>query len=363
MNFSMLSKDEQNLVNKILFTQISKECVSSIIQVLVCKKQILSAEFARESQKNRAKEFLCNFWDFENSPYIKEKIIAGHSIHKRHAETSLCRIKKYWLPDLGNENLCEITKDDIRNLMYRLISEKKLTNKTINQIVRSILCPLRWAFNNNLIPENIAQGFVYCHVDSRKREVLSLKDAKKLFNLKWSDNFSRTANLVAACTGLRMGEIQALQIRDITKDAIIVRHSWSRNEGLKLQKNNCQREVPISRPMFKLLMQQIVKNPYGNCNSNFIFRGKNKNIPAGCRKWTEDLHERLDELNIKGNIVFHSWRHFYASAMANCVDQRKLQLATGHKSLQMLERYSMHQNSESLKEIEKFSTRIFSCLF
>ena len=41
-------------------------------------------------------------------------------------------------------------------------------------------------------------------------------------------------------------------------------------------------------------------------------------------------------------IGFHSWRHFYAAHMADRVDMRSLQLATGHKSPTMAAHYAAH---------------------
>lgn len=47
------------------------------------------------------------------------------------------------------------------------------------------------------------------------------------------------------------------------------------------------------------------------------------------------------EWNSRG-VVFHSWSHFYAARLADCVDLGKVQLATGHKSAVMAEHYAQH---------------------
>ncbi|MBQ2586371.1 MAG: hypothetical protein II570_05560, partial [Bacteroidaceae bacterium] len=45
----------------------------------------------------------------------------------------------------------------------------------------------------------------------------------------------------AMCTGMRIGEIQALQLGDIGSDRIYVRHNWARRDGLKTPKKQQSR--------------------------------------------------------------------------------------------------------------------------
>jgi integrase len=44
---------------------------------------------------------------------------------------------------------------------------------------------------------------------------------------------STTINLLAASTGMRMGEIQALQVGNIFDNHVHVEYSWARKYGLK----------------------------------------------------------------------------------------------------------------------------------
>jgi len=45
--------------------------------------------------------------------------------------------------------------------------------------------------------------------------------------------------------------------------------------------------------------------------------------------------------------------------MADYVDERKLQLATGHKSIEMLEHYAAHESEETLDELGKTAKNLF----
>ena len=48
--------------------------------------------------------------------------------------------------------------------------------------------------------------------------------------------------------------------------------------------------------------------------------------------------------------------------MADHIDERKLQLATGHKSKRMLEHYAAHESEETLCELAKVSDKLFSSI-
>jgi integrase len=72
----------------------------------------------------------------------------------------------------------------------------------------------------------------------------------------------------------------------------------------------------------------------------------------------------VSELNISDwqNVSFHGWRHFFASNMADFIDERKLQLATGHKSRYMLKKYASHESEQTLDELGNVSEKLFKPL-
>ena len=72
----------------------------------------------------------------------------------------------------------------------------------------------------------------------RVKSILTYEEVKMIFNPDkisqiWKNDIIFTANLLAASTGLRMGEIQALQPENIFIDYIHVCHSYDRKYGLK----------------------------------------------------------------------------------------------------------------------------------
>jgi hypothetical protein len=42
--------------------------------------------------------FLQGFWDYDSSPYIKEKLRKKHSIHRNYTQDQRLAVDKYWMP-------------------------------------------------------------------------------------------------------------------------------------------------------------------------------------------------------------------------------------------------------------------------
>ena len=59
------------------------------------------------------------------------------------------------------------------------------------------------------------------------------------------------------------------------------------------------------------------------------------------------------------SVIFHSWRHRYATKMADLVDERSLGLATGHKTQAMLEHYANHANENHFKAVSAATEKAF----
>lgn len=69
-------------------------------------------------------DFLENFWDYDKSPYVKEKLGKKQSIHRQYCATLLGRTRLYWIPRLAGKCVAEITRKD--NVLIRVRNEKSL---------------------------------------------------------------------------------------------------------------------------------------------------------------------------------------------------------------------------------------------
>ena len=321
------------------------------------------------SKKVPLLSYLEEFWDYEKSPYVREKLAYGQSIGKRHCYEQNKRLS-HWRRSFSEDTLItDVTNEDLRNFQLTL-KERGLAPKSINIILNVGTVAFNWLADHGEIPTNPAAGLRKFSGTSKKRDILSQEEAKRLFSIPWDDERSRVGNLLAMTTGLRAGEVVALQAEDIKDDTLLVRHSWSFADGLKSPKNGEERVVPLLPQIRKELLNLLESNPYGS--QGFIFYGvhpdKPMNIDALSRGLTkayidisissdkqDDTKERENTRKdmIKRGICFHSWRHFYTANLADRIEMRTVQLATGHKTSSVAEHYANHKQASHLDLVSK----------
>jgi integrase len=144
---------------------------------------------------------------------------------------------------------------------------------------------------------------------------------KRLFQLKWKDERSKTASILASVSGMRISEITGLRIDDLDMKhlAIHVRHSFSAYEKrLKGTKNEKARFIITNTVILNMLSKLYKKNPMGN---SFIFWGINTDKPM--RHETIEAHLEKVLATLMGEklktIVNNEWRSL-ASALAENID-------------------------------------------
>ena len=317
-----------------------------------------------------AVEWLMDFWTPQKSAYLSEKERKGQPIHNTHTDNSRGFIKNHWLEILKDKKLGELGRQDIQNQFNRL-DELKLNGNTKNHILQSVLTPLKWAYNNELLSKDLSKGWIMYKVEYKKRTILSMEIARQIFSAKWDNDLACLASMLAMCTGMRCGEILALTYEDLGNDCIYVRHSYNLKDGLKCTKNREARTVYVP---FSFIMQRlryyadlskkkILENTISEKSIGFIFCGTSPQRPMDRRVCLNHLRVVLIKTGMTEaeaqQITFHAWRHFYTTYMAEKVNQKALQGQTGHKTAIMLEHYANHQTLEEAKQIKDAQTQLF----
>ena len=332
-----------------------------MINALKAKGLIESVVFKHSPASEKAADFLRRFWNWDLSPYIQEKKLYKHTIHKFYTHRNEGYIEKYWVPFLEEKSLGAVTKQDIK-AFQKYIGGFDLSPESMNQITRCGVTAFKWAYNNELTEHNCFDGLTFCAIIHQKREVLTPEQAALIFSQEWDSPYSKLANLTAMMTGMRAGEIQALRMEDIGKDRIYVRHSWGRGkEGLKTPKNGEEREIPIPEVLRDALLNQGALNPYNEGLQGYIFFGLLPKQPMDSKPWLTALRRILKKVGFSNpeKICIHAWRHFYSARMADLIDQRKLQRATGHKTAAMLEHYANHAKEQDFIELKQTAETLF----
>lgn len=332
--------------------------------------------------------FLETFWDYDNSSYVKEKLRKRHAIHRNYTIDQKNIIKKYWCSFFQNKFLGEISRQDIERFIDNLSEIKiankkeKLTDKNLtlpidckelsagrkNKILRAGIIALRWAFAKELIEKNITTGITWFSEKTAERQILSPEIVQAIFQIEWSDNRCRLANMLAAVTGLRAGEIQALRVQDLGKDCLYIRHSWSSVDKLKTPKTNESRTVEVPFPsLIQELLNLAQQNPYGANMDSFVFWAeKLPSKPIEGRLFVNGLREALVNIGMSKTsasvYVFHGWRHFFTTYMISRLEKKLLKSQTGHKTDSMLYRYGDHWAAGDREKIRQAQLEVFGAL-
>jgi len=178
-----------------------------------------------------------------------------------------------------------------------------------------------------------------------RRGILTPDEVRAIFATGWDDQRCYVANLTAAGSGLRSGEVIGLQHRCVHPEYLEVSHSWGR-DGLKSTKSDTERFVPIPEKVYRELTSIMKANPYGSTPTSFVFWGTAPEHPIDGRLATEALYTALSAIGIgdgtrkERRIDFHSWRHWYNSFLVNGkVPVHKVRSIVGHTTEAMTERY------------------------
>ncbi|MDR0378244.1 MAG: site-specific integrase [Spirochaetaceae bacterium] len=223
-------------------------------------------------------EYLLDFWDWEKSAYIKERLRKNHGLHRRYTKEMRAAVAKYWTPLFSGKLLGEAAGQDIERLITHLENYQggpgdpgPKSAKRKNKIIKAGTIPLKWAFHKELIDRDVTVGITWFSGDSKERQILSPEQTAAVFHVQWKDGRARLANMLAMVTGMRAGKIQGLRVQDLGWDCLYVRHSWNFKDGLKTTKNNKSRTVEVP---FRSLMHELLElaraNPHGQSMDGYV---------------------------------------------------------------------------------------------
>jgi integrase len=189
-------------------------------------------------------------------------------------------------------------------------------------------------------------------------------------------------DLLVMSTGLRAGEVLAVQVRDIEEDRLRMRHSWSDQDRLKGTKTGEERAVPLLREVRTAMLDLAHRNPHGIGPTAFVFWSTERSDrPMDAHPLLEEMKAALVRLKLSEQemkdpqkvrkaaecwksrrVGFHSWRHYYAARMADRLESRKVMLATGHANEAVFRAYADHGTEDVFREVRTAAADVFGRL-
>ena len=360
-----------SLVMRLKKNDITKSDLVELIRSITCRCGL--EKFIRfdesDQEKNSCRydrlavvKLLEDFWTPEKSQYIEERRAHGHYCGRRYCSEMRNIVSLYVKSYFGNRSLDSIDSAQWNDFFLYLKSRKCLSGNTVNKVFGCCRIFFSYAKRHSLISENPLCGIERFSSEPRKRGILSDDEVKKLFSAEWKFEDTKLGNELAAFCGLRLGEIQALRVKDVGNGFLTVEHGYNPIDGLKDTKNHKSRIIPVPHMLCERLMVHAKSNPYYSQDSYVFFGRTDKSIPLDGKRFRLALVSALNKIGITGeerlrrNIVFHSWRHYYASVLAGRVKMNQVQQMLGHLTPAMTVHYADHamkQNFEAVaREIE-----------
>ncbi len=246
-------------------------------------------------------------------------------------------LEKKVLPALGKKRLSELERNDVQDLVDRLVAAGDAAST-----VRNAVLPLRAIYRRSVerseVAVNPTVGLRLPAVRGRRDRVARPQDAAALIDsLPAAD---RALWATALYAGLRRGELQALRWSDVDfeRGVICVERAWDRVAGPIAPKSRTgRRRVPLSATLRRHLAEHRLRQGRGGdglCFGTLPARAFDPpTVAARARAaWQRAGLEA---------ISLHECRHTYAAFMvAAGVNAKALQTYLGHSSITVtLDRY------------------------
>ncbi len=322
------------------------------------ESEIKSGSFRPLNPKSQRKTFsdVLDRYERETLPHLAKST-------QRASQTYL----RYWRGALGDYSLSFITSEQISKLMAQLASTsdarsgsntaKSKSRKTLKHYRDTLEVLFKKAVSWRWLGTNPMDG-VEAITKIRNERVRYLNDKERdqlLAACRNSPNFQLYPIVIfALSTGSRKGEILGLKLSDIDLD---------RNMAiLRDTKNGETRSVPVVGHLHELLKGQIEFSAglydaqMPSAQDRLLFPRRDLVAPIDIRKAWENALNRSEVSDFR----FHDLRHCTASYLA-MQGATILEIADmlGHKTLQMVKRYSHLSTDHKHGLAEKLNSELF----
>ncbi len=288
-------------------------------------------------------EFSKDFFSW-GGEWATDRLVTGKRVTPRQCKEKTAILNNRLLPVFGKMRLSHVDKPAIKSFRNDLFI-KGYAGQTINASLSCLKVILEAAEEKSLI--RYMPKIERASIKAESRGILTVEEVRSLFAVEWPDFRCYVMNFAAACTGLRRGELLALQLKQVHGDYIEVVRSWdevssSMNETTKTGRS---RTVIIPGMLKRKIDRLVDMNPWGKPDS-FLFFSSVEWKPMEGGYSLESLYQAIERIGIdeqqrkKRNITFHSWRHWFNSLLINAkVPIQKIQSLTGHLTAEMTQHY------------------------
>ena len=302
------------------------------------------------------KDYMMQFWNYEKSPQIKQKRRLGLKIPNPERFRKIRGFMKKYTALFPATRLIDITEDEINTLLGDIKAQGKLKDSSMNIICSAFSQALHFAHDNRCILFDVAKGLTKFSKKTEEKEIFTGEELTRLFdgadNPFGSEEY-QLLNEALLKTGCRIGELLALQIKDIErikgKYALSINKSYCR-EGKRIKSTKTERcdFVPITEAFAAKLMAFVEKSPFKDNRESFVFYSEHENAVLDYDRFYRNFNNTLNKLGIhRKGLTLHSYRHTFATILLDKgFSQTELLYITRHDNSAELQRYGGHMTPE-----------------
>jgi len=260
-------------------------------------------------------------------------------------------LDNHLLPQVGDLTLSavgnKVMKGVIANLRRKSLKPATIQNIVlVAKLVRAFptdddyvpLFPIKWS--NKIMPE----------IDPNKQKTPSFKSEEITKIVANSAGRLQMACILFAATGLRVGELFALEVRHFDGSSVRVEQSvWGNKNNVGTPKTkNAYRTVDLHPDIATLLQQYL-----GDRKSGFIFQTRDGRPLNQANILRRELKPLLDELGIQrmGYHAFRRYRNTYLRNHTKC-PEGLLKIWMGHASKDESDRYDKVEEDEPVRRTQ-----------
>ncbi|NLZ76920.1 MAG: tyrosine-type recombinase/integrase [Spirochaetales bacterium] len=304
--------------------------------------------------------YLADFYDWSKSEYVKRRnLLQPGSLSRDYIHIRNNMMNNHVLPIVDKDVLLsEVTLNDIERIQLSLVEKGNVSYSTINIIMSAIGVALGEAQRRELLDRTRTVTAEPLHVVHRRRGILTEDELVRFmaYAKEHSEKRIHLAILLSLLTGMRSGELRALQRSSLGRDSITVERAYADHAGLKLPKGKRIRLVPCPASLIEDLHVLAESNPYEG-GHDLVFWSKRGGGFVSSHYFSSRFKEELVKSGVftaedlkKRNITFHSLRHMANTLLRGHVDEHVLRLTIGHTSQRLSDLYT-HMNRRTLQAV------------
>ena len=296
-----------------------------------------------ESDQTHFEQYAEN-WLKRQEPFFKATTYAGYKRNLDIVYPLIGGIPLAKLLPMTLEEMCE----DLRKRPGR--GGNCIKETTVQKYLETVSSVLEDAKKNDIIPFNPAHRVRKKHFEKEVQHIPQKYEMRKLMRaIQYEPILYRAYYTLAITTGLRRGELCALQWRDITGACeLTVRRSRSCASGQIVEsdtKSHRERIVTIPLGIWELLMalrQQQVLHSGVPDREQSIFTDPDGHVPHP-DTFTRHLRKLYKKCGLPEEYHLHTLRHFYATYLLQEGTSKQVAASLlGHADTAFLERTYCH---------------------